>query len=179
VIYQNFQNTRHFSSPSSYRRLGRSLVCDVSWGINFRTERCRETTERKKSLSSMFPISVLLPIDIFADFKCFLSLKVNERDFKATHFIWTPVDRTSVSKVKQLASRADVTTILDFRPPFTRPWTETSQFQTFTDLWGFDGSTWFNLILFSISKEKHRRLTSFYFRDVSKLSKPHYQVMNN
>ena len=34
-------------------------------------------------------------------------------------------------------SPADITNTLGFRPPFTQPWTEISQIQTFTDLWGF------------------------------------------
>ena len=68
--FQNSEMTCHFSSSL---RLDPSLVCDVSWGIDLRSEKHRETEERKKSLSGVCSMGVLLQINIFADFKLFVS----------------------------------------------------------------------------------------------------------
>lgn len=98
-----------------------------------------ETKERKKRLSRICPKGVLLLTDIFADLNDFCAGRSNWRDFKARKFRWIPVHRMSISKVKQLASPADVTNTSGFRPPFTQPWTEASQLQTFVDFQRFDG----------------------------------------
>ena len=58
---------------SSSLRLDTRLVCDISWGIDLRSEKHRETKERKKSLSGVCSMGVLLQINIFADFKLFVS----------------------------------------------------------------------------------------------------------
>ena len=73
VNFQNSEMTRHLSSSL---RLDPGLVCDVSWGIDLRSEKHRETKERKKSLSGVCSMGVLLQINIFAGFKLFLCLKV-------------------------------------------------------------------------------------------------------
>ena len=67
------------------------------------------------------------------------------RKDKIGNLRWNPDDRTSVSKAGQLASAADVTSTVGFRPHFTRPWTRTSQLQTF-----IDSLRWIYPILFFI-----------------------------
>ena len=78
VNIKNYKNMRHFSSPPSLQQIGSKsdLWCQVGkWFSHW------ETQERKKSLSRICAIGVLLPMYIFPDFKWFLHLKVKLKRF--------------------------------------------------------------------------------------------------
>lgn len=66
----------------------------------------------------------------FADFKWFLSLKLKSKTFQVSRQE-TSDELQSRKRLKREATGfpADVTNILGFRSPFTRPWAKTSNFK--------------------------------------------------
>ena len=89
------------------RRLGCSLVCDIS---NFSTMRAKR--------GGKVCLEWLSQTDVLPVLNYFCAWRSNWTDLNATNFRWIPIDHKSILKVKQVPSPADVKNTLDIRPPF-------------------------------------------------------------
>ena len=136
-------------SKNNLRRI--TLVRGPIWGIHSLTLiiSCRERTDnqRPRTQSNNPNLQCLMPF--LGDFNDFGGWGRTPQDLRARNFKWNPAPNTIVLNAKEPAFPADVHKSICPRSPVARPWTRTSQLQTFVVSRGFDGFSQFFCLIFT------------------------------